>query len=166
MKNSQRSTATKSHNKRLSVEQSPFFHPSDPRLPKQHIHTTPRGTTTVVHTQKQPILDDEHKTGVFGTVCNLVVGIIGAGIVGIPYAIKKSGLVAGLAMTILSAVACDKSLRLLVMKLCLKQLLEIKDLRPCVVSCSITTMVRWYRIFLLSKKCCQCFLELIQVTNL
>lgn len=105
------------HKNLLSAEKSPFFYPSDPRLPRQQhiIHTTPRGTTTasVVHTQKQQ-LDDEHKTGIFGTVCNLVVGIIGAGIVGIPYAIKKSGLVAGLLMTILSAVACDKSLRLLI----------------------------------------------------
>jgi sodium-coupled neutral amino acid transporter 11 len=117
-KNSTKAVLASTNKKRLSVEQSPFFYPSDPRLPRQQqiVHTTPRGTTTtsVVHSQKHQLADDEHKTGVFGTVCNLVVGIIGAGIVGIPYAIKKSGLVAGLIMTILSAVACDKSLRLLI----------------------------------------------------
>jgi sodium-coupled neutral amino acid transporter 11 len=105
---------TKNSNIRSSVERSPFFHPSGTHIPKEQPRTTPRGTKLEVHTQKQQILDDEHKTGVLGTSANLVVTIIGAGIVGIPYAIKKSGLVAGIFMTILSAVACDKSLRLLI----------------------------------------------------
>lgn len=97
-----------------SVEKSPFFYPSDPRLPKkQVIGTAPGGTATIVQTPNQQI-DDEHKTGILGTSANLVVSILGAGFVGIPYALKQSGLVSGLIMTIVSAVLVDKSLTLLI----------------------------------------------------
>jgi sodium-coupled neutral amino acid transporter 11 len=97
-------------------ERSPFFHPSAAarqRIIKQP-STTLRGAKSVGHVRKPPLLDDEHKTGIFGTSANLVVTIVGAGIVGIPYAMKKSGMVAGTIMTVLSAAACDKSLRLLI----------------------------------------------------
>lgn len=49
-----------------------------------------------------------------GAASNLVNGIVGAGIIGIPYAIGQAGLVAGLVLLIVVAVGTDKSLRLLV----------------------------------------------------
>jgi len=51
---------------------------------------------------------------VAGATSNLVNGIIGAGIVGIPFAIKETGLVAGVILVILCAILTEKSLRLLI----------------------------------------------------
>ena len=95
-----------------SVERSPFFRPTDPhQLQPQQIRTP--GGTTAIRLQKKHV-EEEHKSGILGTSANLVVSIVGAGIVGVPYAMKQTGLLAGLLMTILSAAACDKSLRLLI----------------------------------------------------
>lgn len=43
------------------------------------------------------------KSGIFGTSSNLVNSIVGAGIIGIPYAFKQSGLVAGVLLLALVA---------------------------------------------------------------
>ena len=99
-------------NKPFSVGHSPFFHPSS--IPTDKNNTTHIGPSSIVHPPKHVVLDAEHKTGILGTSANLVVEIIGAGIVGVPYAIKNSGLIAGVIMAVLSAAACDKSLRLLI----------------------------------------------------
>eukprot|EP00957_Ditylum_brightwellii_P041463 3139840-Ditylum_brightwellii.AAC.1 len=40
------------------------------------------------------------RTGVFGTTANLVNNIVGAGIIGMPYAVRQSGLVAGIVLVI------------------------------------------------------------------
>jgi solute carrier family 38 (sodium-coupled neutral amino acid transporter), member 11 len=54
------------------------------------------------------------KTSIFGTSCNLVNSIVGAGIIGIPYAISNSGFVIGILLLILVGYMTDKSLRILV----------------------------------------------------
>lgn len=95
--------------KLFSVEDSPFFS----SIPTDQINKT-LGPSRIVQQPKHEVLDEEHKTGILGTSANLVVEIIGAGIVGVPYAIKNSGLIAGVIMVVLSAAACDKSLRLLI----------------------------------------------------
>jgi len=59
-------------------------------------------------------VDKESKSSVFGTSGNLVNAIVGAGIVGIPYAMKECGLVAGIMMVILCAYLTVVSLRLLI----------------------------------------------------
>ena len=43
------------------------------------------------------------KSGIFGASSNLVNSIVGAGIIGIPYAMKQSGLIAGVLLLILVA---------------------------------------------------------------
>ena len=48
------------------------------------------------------------KSGIFGTSSNLVNSIVGAGIIGIPYAFKQSGLVAGVFLLILVAYMTGK----------------------------------------------------------
>jgi solute carrier family 38 (sodium-coupled neutral amino acid transporter), member 11 len=54
------------------------------------------------------------KASIFGTSCNLVNSIVGAGIIGIPYAIAKSGFVLGILLLVLVGYMTDKSLRMLV----------------------------------------------------
>lgn len=54
------------------------------------------------------------KSSIFGTCSNLVNSIVGAGIIGIPYAIKNSGLIVGVFLLILVAYLTDKSLRVLI----------------------------------------------------
>ena len=54
------------------------------------------------------------KTSIFGTSANLVNSIVGAGIIGIPYAIAKSGFVIGILLLLLVGYMTDKSLRMLV----------------------------------------------------
>ena len=48
------------------------------------------------------------KSGIFGTSSNLVNSIVGAGIIGIPYAFKQSGLVAGVLLLIIVAYMTGK----------------------------------------------------------
>lgn len=52
------------------------------------------------------------KSGIFGASSNLVNSIVGAGIIGIPYALKQSGLVAGVFLLILVAWLTGKYLRI------------------------------------------------------
>lgn len=95
-----------------TTAKSPFFHPSTPRKKGALIPVrSPGGTTRL---QKQPPDDDEeHKATVLGTVFNFVNQIVGCGIVGIPFAVRESGLVAGVVLVVLSAVLTEKSLRIL-----------------------------------------------------
>jgi sodium-coupled neutral amino acid transporter 11 len=54
------------------------------------------------------------KSSILGASSNLVNSIVGAGIIGIPYALRMSGLWAGVLLLILVAILTDKSLRLLI----------------------------------------------------
>lgn len=59
-------------------------------------------------------VEPEHKSTLIGCTANLITAIVGAGIIGIPYAMRETGLIAGWFLMILSAVLGCKSLRLLV----------------------------------------------------
>jgi sodium-coupled neutral amino acid transporter 11 len=54
------------------------------------------------------------KSSVQGACSNLVNSIVGAGIIGIPFALKESGLLAGIVLLVLVSYFTDKSLRMLV----------------------------------------------------
>lgn len=56
----------------------------------------------------------QSQNGVWGASSNLVNAIVGAGIIGIPYAIDQSGLVVGVLLLGLVAYFTDKSLRMIV----------------------------------------------------
>jgi sodium-coupled neutral amino acid transporter 11 len=58
------------------------------------------------------------KSGLIGTGGNLVNSIVGAGIIGIPYAMKQSGIVVGLVLLVLVAYLTDKSLRMIIELAC------------------------------------------------
>jgi sodium-coupled neutral amino acid transporter 11 len=101
---------------------SPFFRPSDHDTP-DNIHggsrffRTPGGTTRRKKNalRKSSGSDKaEHKSTVLDAVSNLVNAIVGAGIVGIPFAIQESGFVPGICLVIFVALMCEKSLRLLI----------------------------------------------------
>mmetsp|Transcript_2421 Transcript_2421/g.4566 ORF Transcript_2421/g.4566 Transcript_2421/m.4566 type:complete len:635 (-) Transcript_2421:689-2593(-) len=94
----------------LKHTSSPFFAPSTPRKLVQI--STPGGTSRLV--KKESTSVKESKSSVAGTASNLVNAIIGAGIVGIPFAVKETGLVAGVILVILCAILTEKSLRVLV----------------------------------------------------
>lgn len=47
------------------------------------------------------IPEPKTKSGLGGAISNLVNSIVGAGIIGIPYALQQSGLVAGLLLLVL-----------------------------------------------------------------
>jgi len=55
----------------------------------------------------------EHKSSALGCTANLITAIVGAGIIGIPYAMRETGLLAGWFLILLSAILGSKSLRLL-----------------------------------------------------
>jgi solute carrier family 38 (sodium-coupled neutral amino acid transporter), member 11 len=54
------------------------------------------------------------KSSVAGACSNLVNSIVGAGIIGIPFALKESGLLAGTILLVLVSYFTDKTLRMLV----------------------------------------------------
>lgn len=54
------------------------------------------------------------QSGLFGACSNLVNSIVGAGIVGIPYAFRQAGFIAGLVLLGLVAFLTDRSLRVIV----------------------------------------------------
>jgi hypothetical protein len=85
---------------------SPFFAPSTPRV-VQSISTP--GGTVIGHERVLKEDVEEHKSTIFGTYANLVNVVVGAGIVGIPYAIRETGLVAGSVMVILVAIMTGRS---------------------------------------------------------
>jgi amino acid permease len=45
----------------------------------------------------------EHKSGVAGCVANLGTCIVGSGIVGLPYAVRRAGFAAGVLLIVLTA---------------------------------------------------------------
>eukprot|EP00978_Attheya_sp_CCMP212_P010449 scaffold25330_cov51-Attheya_sp.AAC.1 len=93
---------------RAPVERSPFF---APRATKVRSVETPGGTF-VKNEKVQP--DEAVKSSVMGASANLINAIVGAGIVGIPYAIRECGLVAGVGLVLFCALLTEKSLRLLI----------------------------------------------------
>lgn len=56
----------------------------------------------------------QQKTGIAGASSNLVNSIVGAGIIGIPFAIDQAGFVAGVILIIAVSIFTDKSLRMIV----------------------------------------------------
>lgn len=76
------------------------------------------GASRIVHSPPQRKVSniDEPmvKTGIIGSSSNLVNAIVGAGIIGLPYAIRESGFIVGFFLIILVGVFTDKSLRLIV----------------------------------------------------
>jgi hypothetical protein len=80
-----------------------------------HSHgKTPRSPSSQVSNISMP----STKSGLVGASSNLVNSIVGAGIIGIPYAIRQSGLVVGLMLLILVAYLTDKSLRIIIEVAC------------------------------------------------
>jgi hypothetical protein len=53
------------------------------------------------------------QTNIHTAIFNLVTTIIGGGVLSLPYAIKRSGIVMGLLLLVVAAVACDWSLYIL-----------------------------------------------------
>jgi sodium-coupled neutral amino acid transporter 11 len=74
--------------------------------------STPGGTSKLI--KKESLEAVEHKSSISGATSNLVNAIIGAGIVGIPFAIRETGLIAGVVLVVLCAFLTDKSLKVLV----------------------------------------------------
>eukprot|EP00559_Dactyliosolen_fragilissimus_P002232 CAMPEP_0184858172 /NCGR_PEP_ID=MMETSP0580-20130426/3298_1 /TAXON_ID=1118495 /ORGANISM="Dactyliosolen fragilissimus" /LENGTH=905 /DNA_ID=CAMNT_0027354175 /DNA_START=70 /DNA_END=2787 /DNA_ORIENTATION=+ len=88
---------------------SPFFAPSA-RKPIIRPISTPGGSTRLV----KEYTDDETKSSIMGASFNLINAIVGAGIVGIPYALKECSLLLGTIMVLFCAYLTMKSLRLLI----------------------------------------------------
>lgn len=112
-----------------SVLKSPFFKPSSTSHgtnssgQQQYVvvqQATPRGThihsrsIRTARSEREGLASLEHKSTIFGACSNLVNAIVGCGIVGIPYALKQSGFVAGIVLILVSAMITEKSLRLLI----------------------------------------------------
>jgi len=87
----------------VAVERSPFLKPSNPRLLKKIASN--RASNSNIKERKSSLL------GAYANLCNVTMG---AGIVGMPYAIKEAGLVSGTIMIILCAFLTDYSLRQLI----------------------------------------------------
>ena len=95
----------------MAAAESPFFAPTTPR--KLVAVQTPGGTSRRVR-KDPPSASREKSTTIIGATSNLVNAVIGAGIVGMPYAIKETGLVAGAFLILLCAMMTEKSLRILI----------------------------------------------------
>lgn len=117
------------------ADKSPFFAPSTPHIVV--VQQTPGGTRRSVSVKEEI---DEHKSTLMGCTANLINAIVGSGtskqpdrflcsletlrdlfstaallgIVGIPYAVRQTGFVAGIALIIICAIITEKSLRLLI----------------------------------------------------
>jgi hypothetical protein len=78
-----------------------------------HKHISP--TNGTITTAAAPTLSlPKKKSSILGASSNLVNSIVGAGIIGIPYALRMSGLISGVLLLLLVSVLTDKSLRLLI----------------------------------------------------
>ena len=88
------------------INKSPFFAPQPPR---SHLLTTPGGSISRLKDD-----DEEPKSSLRGATFNLINAIVGAGIVGIPFAISQCSLVLGVGMVLFFAILTIKSLRLLI----------------------------------------------------
>ena len=84
---------------------SPFFAPQPPR---SHLLTTPGG-----HISRVKDVDETPKSSVPGAAFNLINAIVGAGIVGIPFAINQCSLVLGVLMVLFFAILTGKNRKLL-----------------------------------------------------
>ena len=87
-----------------SQSQSPFFAP--------HKKSRSRAESTSPQDECSP--EDPPKSSLAGATFNLMNAIIGAGIVGVPYAVRECGFVWGLIMIVFCALLTTKSLRLLI----------------------------------------------------
>jgi len=100
---------------------SPFFRPRAGDYDNNNASSTsfvrtPGGTTfrKKKNSSNNNNSSSEQKSTILGCSSNLVNAIVGAGIVGLPFAIQESGLVPGLCLVLLSAALTEKSLRLLI----------------------------------------------------
>jgi solute carrier family 38 (sodium-coupled neutral amino acid transporter), member 11 len=75
---------------------------------------TPKGKHVIRTIQKQTAIQQESKSTLVGTTSNLINAIVGAGIVGIPYAVNQCGFMSGILLIIICAYITDKSLYLLI----------------------------------------------------
>ena len=85
---------------------SPFFAPNPP---KHQLVTTPNGSICKIKD-----IDEEEKSSVLGASFNLCNNIIGAGIVGMPFAISQCGFLLGVSMIVFFGLCTVKTLRLLI----------------------------------------------------
>jgi sodium-coupled neutral amino acid transporter 11 len=97
---------------------------------------TPPGSEGELENQNENIAVSQNKltkplvkSGLGGASANLVNSIVGAGIIGIPYAIKESGLLAGVILLVLVSWLTDKSLRVIVGLAAFHPKLKNKDVR-------------------------------------
>lgn len=97
------------------VPPSPFFHPSSSARPRVYVvQQTPRGTRRTVPQKDEQDDVAEHKSSILGCTANLMNAIVGAGIVGIPFAIQQAGFCAGIGLILLVAFLTETSLRWLI----------------------------------------------------
>eukprot|EP00574_Skeletonema_japonicum_P003619 CAMPEP_0201716022 /NCGR_PEP_ID=MMETSP0593-20130828/2084_1 /ASSEMBLY_ACC=CAM_ASM_000672 /TAXON_ID=267983 /ORGANISM="Skeletonema japonicum, Strain CCMP2506" /LENGTH=624 /DNA_ID=CAMNT_0048205695 /DNA_START=83 /DNA_END=1957 /DNA_ORIENTATION=+ len=82
--------------------------------PTSALETEPTTSTTTTTTKLSALSLPKKKSSILGASSNLVNSIVGAGIIGIPYALRMSGLLAGVVLLLLVAVLTDKSLRVLI----------------------------------------------------
>ena len=59
-------------------------------------------------------LQRKAQSGIFGASANLANTVIGASVVGVPYALRESGIIGGLSMLFLVSLLTDRSLKMLV----------------------------------------------------
>jgi len=116
-------TLTQSKNSAFAHQrpQSPFLCPSTPKsVTLTETTLTPNQTHVLIKRSrvlKKKSGDSDSppsKSGLLGTYANLVNTIVGAGIIGIPYALKESGLVIGIVLIFVVALLTETSLRLLI----------------------------------------------------
>lgn len=108
-----------------SGQKSPFWRPSTPQsVTVTETMSTPDGTRVMQREKKLRLLRSksrrtetdlpESKSSVLGTTSNMISCIVGAGIIGIPYAMNQTGILAGVFLMIVVAILTDKSLRMLI----------------------------------------------------
>jgi len=97
----------------VEIEQPKEQNPSTPpskqqqQQQQQHSRAPPRRQVSNITLPKK-------KSQISGACSNLVNSIVGAGIIGIPFALKESGLIAGVILLVLVSYFTDKSLRMLI----------------------------------------------------
>lgn len=72
------------------------------------------GPPATVHRQVSNVVEPKVKAGLMGSTSNLINSIVGSGIIGLPYAMKESGIVAGFVMILIVSYFTDKTLRMIV----------------------------------------------------
>lgn len=107
------------HPKAKVIPQSPFLAPRRSSSygggSSEHDTPPPHTTANAISSDKyNTAVEPEHKSTAIGCTANLITAIVGAGIIGIPYAMRETGLLAGWLLILLSGILGSKSLRLLV----------------------------------------------------